>query len=252
MAPLGTTMPAGTTAPAPTRATVRTTARCRMIEPVPTSAPSSTTQPSRCARWPTTQSSPILVECSAVQWTIAPSWMEVCRADRDGSVVAPEHRLGPDRRSGPDGDVADHGGLRVDPGLGVDHGDGVTQRVDGHGGTVPDRGAPHWLYSSPRDAPIPRSWPRPSPASAPPPRLPPRPAKSVGTSVPCARPRACRGPRWPDRRELTRREAWPAYDGASPPFPTVTCGVSPGSCGVDVGDLLPNRDHLAVGRTSGR
>ena len=34
-------------------------------------------QPSRCALCPTTQSSPMIVGCSAVQCTIVPSWIDV-------------------------------------------------------------------------------------------------------------------------------------------------------------------------------
>ena len=77
IAPLGTTMALGTSAPAPTRALVSTMALCSTTDPEPTSAWAWMVHPSRCARWPTTHSSPTVVGVNGVVCSTAPSWMEV-------------------------------------------------------------------------------------------------------------------------------------------------------------------------------
>ena len=51
--------------------------RFRVIEPEPIRQPSPTTQPSRCALCPTTQSAPISVGHSCVQCTTVPSCTDV-------------------------------------------------------------------------------------------------------------------------------------------------------------------------------
>ena len=60
-APGGMTMLLGTTASAPTVAPLHTTAWCRITLHEPASDASSSRQPSRCARCPTTQPSPMIV-----------------------------------------------------------------------------------------------------------------------------------------------------------------------------------------------
>ena len=77
---------------------MRTIARCNTIDPVPTSAPSSTVQPSRCARWPITQSSPTVVSSCAGAVEHRAVLHRRARADHDAALVAPQHRLRPDRR----------------------------------------------------------------------------------------------------------------------------------------------------------
>src|SRR4051812_2678690 len=52
-------------------------ARCNTTEPVPMSEPSSTVQPSRCARWPIVQSAPTTVSSWRVQCSTAPSCTDV-------------------------------------------------------------------------------------------------------------------------------------------------------------------------------
>ena len=73
----GTSVPGDTTAPAATSAPLRTTTPCSSTEPEPMRQSSSTVQPSRCARWPTTQPDPMSVGRVAVQCTTVPSWIEV-------------------------------------------------------------------------------------------------------------------------------------------------------------------------------
>ncbi len=76
-APGGTTLLFPTTAFAATVAPVPTTARCRITEPEPASDSSSSVQPSRCARCPTTQREPTTVGNMGTAWTTLPSWMLV-------------------------------------------------------------------------------------------------------------------------------------------------------------------------------
>jgi len=73
----GTSNPSGIRAAAATIAPVPTRARFSVTDPEPIRHPSSTTQPSRCVLCPTTQSAPISVGQSCVQWTTVPSWTEV-------------------------------------------------------------------------------------------------------------------------------------------------------------------------------
>ena len=72
-APLGTSVPFSTTEFAPTTAPLRTTTRCITMDPLPTSAPSSMVQPSRCTMWPITQSFPTRVGNGAVVCSTEPS-----------------------------------------------------------------------------------------------------------------------------------------------------------------------------------
>ena len=71
------------------------------------SAPSSTVQPSRCARWPIVQSAPTTVSSSRVQWSTAPSCTDV-RAPITMRLWSPRSTAcGQIVDAGPDHDVAD-------------------------------------------------------------------------------------------------------------------------------------------------
>ena len=126
----------GTTAPEPTTAPVRTTAPCSTIDPLPTRAPSSIVQPSRCTRWPITQSAPTIVGYRTVVCSTDPSWIDVRAPITMPPVVAPQHRARPDRRLGADRDVADDDGVGVHVGRRVDAGLDIPERVDRHRGTL--------------------------------------------------------------------------------------------------------------------
>src|SRR6185437_16077948 len=75
--PGGTLKPSGTTAPAATIDPLPITTPLSVTLPEPIRQPASTTHPSRCALWPTTQSSPMTVGYRAVQCTIVPSCTDV-------------------------------------------------------------------------------------------------------------------------------------------------------------------------------
>ena len=76
-APGGTSNPSGTRHAAATIAPAPTVTRFSVTEPEPIRQPSCTTQPSRCALCPTTQSAPISVGHSCVQCTTVPSCTDV-------------------------------------------------------------------------------------------------------------------------------------------------------------------------------
>ena len=72
-APGGTTTWLGTTALAPTVAPVLMTAQCRTTLPEPANDSSSSVQPSRWVRCPTTQPSPMMVGNPGPAWMTVPS-----------------------------------------------------------------------------------------------------------------------------------------------------------------------------------
>ena len=63
----------GTTALAPTVAPLLTTAWCRITLPEPANDLSSSRQPSRCVRCPTTHPSPMIVGKPGPAWITVPS-----------------------------------------------------------------------------------------------------------------------------------------------------------------------------------
>ena len=102
----GTSMSLGTRAPAPTSAPRRTTTRCSTTDPDPTRQSSSIVQPSRCALWPTTHRSPIMVGAACVQCTTVPSCTDV----RAPTVMVPWSP-----RSTAVGQTVDSGPMRTSP-----------------------------------------------------------------------------------------------------------------------------------------
>ena len=76
-APEGTIMSFSNTALAATMAPLCTITLCNTIAPTPMSTLLSMVHPSRCTRWPMTQSSPTVVPISAVVCTTQPSCTEV-------------------------------------------------------------------------------------------------------------------------------------------------------------------------------
>ena len=67
----------GTTALAPTVAPRLMTARWSTTLPEPASDSSSSVHPSRWARWPMTQPSPMIVGKPGPAWITVPSWIDV-------------------------------------------------------------------------------------------------------------------------------------------------------------------------------
>ena len=133
MAPAGTSVPGGTTAPAPTREPERQTTPSRTTAPEPTSTRSSRRQPSRCARCPITQSSPIrvcLLELGVDDGTVLDRRPG---ADDDRAVVGPDHDPRPDAGARPEADFADQDRLGVDVGIRMDPWPFVAQRIESHG-----------------------------------------------------------------------------------------------------------------------
>ena len=131
-APDGTMVSLRTTALAATIAPLCTTTRCSTIDPLPIRHHGSMVHPSRCTRWPITQSSPTVVGCfeGGVQHAVVLHARAL--ADEDLAVVAAKHGAGPDRAVGADRDGADHHGIGMHVGVGMDGRDLVTEGVDGH------------------------------------------------------------------------------------------------------------------------
>ena len=97
-----------------------TTTRFSVTLPEPIRQPGSTTQPSRWALWPTTQSSPMTVGYRAVQCTIVPSWTEV-RAPTEMYPWSPRSTApGQTEASRADRDPSDNNGIRRHIGRFVD------------------------------------------------------------------------------------------------------------------------------------
>ena len=105
----------------------------RTTAPEPTRTRSSRWQPSRCARWPITQSDPILVRFMDWVWMTVPSWMEVRSPMVIGPLSARMMTPGRTLRIRSDADLADQNRLRVDIGLGVNPRPVVAQCIESHG-----------------------------------------------------------------------------------------------------------------------